>query len=136
MPASIPHAGRFRLLTIAGCLWLLSVTCASAAQHSSAPVRPSFEHAQKLREALEGRPERQRTRRDYERVMNAYRSVYHSNPASPHADASIAAVADLLAEEGRVFQDDKALHDAIGQYEFLRENYPQSHFRYSALLTI
>ena len=89
-----------------------------------------------MREALEGRPERQRTRREYGRVMDAYRAVYHSNPRSAHADASVSAVADLLAEEGRIFQDDKALHDAIGQYEFLRANYPQSRYRYSALLTI
>ena len=51
------------------------------------------------------------------------------------ADASIAAVADLLAEEGRVFQDEKALRDAIGQYEFLRHQYPGSRYRFSALLT-
>jgi len=89
-----------------------------------------------MREALEGRPERQRTRREYERVMDAYRAVYHSNPASRYADASVSAVADLLAEEGRVFQDDKELYAAIAQYEFLRARYPQSHYRYSALLTI
>jgi N-acetylmuramoyl-L-alanine amidase len=135
MPATHFHAGSFRLLTIAGCLWLLGAASASAAQHNSAGSRPSFEHAQKMREALEGRPERQRTRRDYERVLDAYRSVYHSNPASPRADASIFAVADLLAEEGRIFEDDKSLYDAIGQYEFLRKNYPQSRFRYTALLT-
>jgi N-acetylmuramoyl-L-alanine amidase len=96
---------------------------------------PSFAHAERLREALEGRPERERTRAQYERVLDAYRAIYHGNPASPRADASIAAVADLLAEEGRVFQDDKALHDAIGQYEFLRREYPASRLRYSALLT-
>ena len=74
-----------------------------------------------MREALEGRPERQRTRRDYERVIEAYRAIYHGDPASPKADASVSAVGDLLAEEGRVFQDEKALHDAIAQYEFLRK---------------
>jgi len=89
-----------------------------------------------MREALEGRPERQRTRREYERVMEAYRAVYHGDPGAARADASIAAVADLLAEEGRVFQDEKSLHDAIGQYEFLRKQYPGSRFRFSALLTI
>src|SRR6201999_4242631 len=49
--------------------------------------------------------------------------------------ASVAAVADLRAEEGRVFQDQKALRDAIGQYEFLRHQYPASRYRFSALLT-
>ncbi|RXS93909.1 AMIN domain-containing protein [Silvibacterium dinghuense] len=67
--------------------------------------------------------------------MDAYRAVYHGDPRSSHADASISAVADLLAEEGRIFQDDKALHDAIGQYDFLRAQYPGSRYRFSALLT-
>jgi N-acetylmuramoyl-L-alanine amidase len=67
--------------------------------------------------------------------MNAYRAIYHANPAARDADASVSAVADLLAEEGRVFQNDKALHDAIGQYAFLRQNYPGSRYRFSALLT-
>ena len=88
-----------------------------------------------MREGLEGKPERQRTRADYDRVMAAYRAIYHGDPSSPKADASVSAVADLLAEEGRVFDDEKALHDAIGQYEFVRKQYPGSHYRFSALLT-
>ncbi|HUY80506.1 MAG TPA: N-acetylmuramoyl-L-alanine amidase [Acidobacteriaceae bacterium] len=104
--------------------------------HRGGVARPSFERAQRLRESLEGRPEGQRTRVQYERVMRAYRVIYHANPASPHATSSVIAVADLLAEEGRLFQDNKALHDAIGQYTFLRTNYPGSRFRSSALLTI
>ena len=86
----------------------------SAAQYSSA--RPAaYAKAERLREALEGRPEQQRTRLQYDHVLDAYRAIYHSDPGSPKADASIAAVADLLAEEGRVFQDDKALRDACNR---------------------
>src|SRR5271170_5873639 len=137
MPASILHAGRSRLLSIAGCICLLTFASArlpAAPQHGSAAHSP-FEKAQRMREALEGRPEHQRTRRDYERVTEAYRAIYHSDPASPKAVASVSAVGDLLAEEGRVFQDEKALRDAIVQYEFLRNAYPWSHYRFSALLT-
>ena len=136
MPASILHAGRFRLLSIAGCICLLSFSSArlpAASQHAS--PHSAFEKAQRMREALEGRSERQRTRRDYERVIEAYRAIYHVDPASPRADASVSAVADLLAEEGRVFDDDKFLYDAIAQYEFLRRQYPGSRYRFSALLT-
>src|SRR5579862_6717778 len=126
MPASIFHAGRLRLLSIAGAICLLTLTglrLPAAPQHPAGAHTP-FEKAQRMREALEGRPERQRTRRDYERAIEAYRAIYHGDPGSPKADASVSAVADLLAEEGRIFQDDKALHDAIAQYEFLRKEYP------------
>ena len=106
----------------------------------SAPLPASssnspYDRALRLREALEGRSEAQRSRRDYDRVLDAFRAVYHTNPRDPHADASVAAVAELLAEEGRLFEDHKASLDAIGEYEFLRRAYPGSRRRESALLT-
>jgi N-acetylmuramoyl-L-alanine amidase len=130
MPLSYRSGGRASFLCLIFCGLLFSLPAHAAHQPLS-----SFDKAQRLREALEGRPEQQRTRRDYERVLDAYRAVYHGDPASPKADASILAVADLLAEQGRVFQDEKSLHDAIGQYEFLRKQYPGSRFRASALFT-
>ncbi len=134
MLLSYRSGGRTLFLRLAACalFFALSFLPAKAAQHQ--PLSP-FDKAQRLREALEGRPEQQRTRHDYERVLDAYRAVYHGDPASPKADSSILAVADLLAEQGRIFQDEKSLHAAIGQYEFLRKEYPGSHFRISALFT-
>ena len=105
-----------------------------APAHTTAPLSP-YEKAQKLHEALIGRPQDERTRRDYERVLDAYRAVYHADPASPKADASVSAVADILAEEGRTLDDEKTLRDAIGQYEFLRQEYPASRLCPNALLT-
>src|SRR5580698_1890488 len=134
MPLSYRSGGRTLILrsTLCALFLALSFSAVRAAQHQ--PLSP-FDKAQRLREGLEGRSEQQRTRRDYERVLAAYRAVYHSDPGSSKADASISAVADLLAEQGRIFQDEKSLHDAIGQYEFLRKQYPASRYRYSALLT-
>ena len=57
-----------------------------------------------MRESLNGRPEAERTRRDYQRVADAYRKVYYVAPDSSKADASVVAVAELLAEMGRQFQ--------------------------------
>jgi N-acetylmuramoyl-L-alanine amidase len=99
--------------------------------HAS-PSTP-FERAQRLRAALEAHPESQRTQVAYNRVLDAYRAIYHDNPASPKADASVLAVAELLTEEGRHYSDQRLLHEAIGQYEFLRTQYPASRYRYTAL---
>ncbi len=95
-----------------------------------------FDKAERMREALNGRPVMERTRRDYERVMDAYRAVYYLAPTSNRADASVVAVGELLAEIGRQFDDPKASRAAIGQFEFLRREYPGSRYRVSALFTV
>jgi N-acetylmuramoyl-L-alanine amidase len=63
-----------------------------------------FEKAEQMREALNGRPQEERTRRDYQRVADAYRKVYYVAPASSKADASVIAVAETLAAMGRQFE--------------------------------
>ena len=67
-------------------------------------------------------------------MIAAYRKVYYGAPASTKADPSVAAVAELLLEAGRRFEDDNLLRSAIGQYEFLRGEYPASKHRVEALL--
>ncbi len=57
-----------------------------------------FETAGRLREALNGRPAKERTHRDYSRVIEAYWRVYRYSPASPHANESLLAMAELMAE--------------------------------------
>jgi N-acetylmuramoyl-L-alanine amidase len=89
-----------------------------------------------MREALNGRPAKERTQRQYQRVIEAYRRVYYGAPASSKADPSVVAVAELMVEEGRQFEDNKILRSAIGQYQFLRREYPGSKYRFDALFTI
>jgi N-acetylmuramoyl-L-alanine amidase len=75
-----------------------------------------------------------RTRLAYTRILDAYRAIYHANPRDPHAPDAINAVAELLAEQGRDLDDEKSLRAALGQYEFLRTQYPASTLRAPALL--
>ncbi len=89
-----------------------------------------------MREALNGRSQGDRTRQDFQRVINAYRGIYYGAPASAKADPSVVAVAEMLVEMGRRFDDDKILKSAIGQYKFLRKEYPGSRYRCDALFTI
>ena len=106
------------------------------ARHTESWARDRFAAADRMREALNGRPPAERTRRDYQRVINAYRNVYFGAPTSTKADPSAVAVAETLVEMGRRFDDDKILNEAIAQYRFLRKEYPGSKYRCDALFTI
>ena len=105
-------------------------------RHNDGWARDNFTKAERMREALNGRPSKDRTRHDYQRVIDAYRRVYFGSPASSKADASVVAVAELQVEMGRRFDDDKVLEMAVKQYEFLRHEYPGSKYRFDALFTI
>jgi len=94
----------------------------------------AWEKAARGLETLEAIPEGARTRGDYALAMDGFRAVYHEAPGDVHAPDSVNAVAELLADEGRRFHDAKMLKAAVGQYEFLRTQYPGSSLRVGALL--
>ena len=117
-------------------LLLLPALPLQARGKSEAWASNQYASAQRLRESLQSLPSARQTRGEYQRVIAAYRRVYYGAPASAKADPSVVAVAELLAEMGRRFNDAKALHAAIGQYKFLRREYPGSRDRFDALFTI
>jgi N-acetylmuramoyl-L-alanine amidase len=104
--------------------------------HSESWARDHYAAADRMREALNGRPHNERTRRDYQRIINAYRTVYLGAPTSAKADPSAVAAAETLVEMGRRFDDDAILKKAITQYRYLRREYPGSKYRCDALFTI
>ena len=106
------------------------------AHHSDAWAREHFAAAERMREALNGRPPLDRTRRDYQRVVNAYRLVYLGAPTSSKADPSVVAVAETLVEMGRRYEDNSILNKAIVEYKFLRREYPGSRYRADGLFTV
>lgn len=105
-------------------------------RHGDAWARDNFARAERMREALNGRPVAQRTRHDYQRVIDSYRRVYFGAPTSSKADPSVVAVAELQVEMGRRFDDNKIFQHAVKEYEFLRKEYPGSRYRFDALFTI
>ena len=118
-------------------LALLPLATASArVHHSDAWARQQFAKAERIREALNGRPVGERTRREYQRVIDSYRRVYFGSPSSSKADPSVVATAELMIEMGRRFDDNKILRGAVEQYRFLRKEYPGSKYRFDALFTI
>jgi N-acetylmuramoyl-L-alanine amidase len=116
---------------------LLPLVSASARiHHNDTWARQQFAKAERMREALNGRPVGERTRREYQRVIDSYRRVYFGSPVSSKADPSVVATAELMVEMGRRFDDNKILRGAVDQYHFLRKEYPGSKYRFDALFTI
>ena len=99
-------------------------------------ARSQFSAAEHLHTDLEARPPQELARPDYQRVINAYRRVYFEAPNSSKADPSVVAVAELLEEMGRHFDDEAILDSAVREYEFLRQQYPGSKARFRALFRI
>src|SRR5579863_4827479 len=120
------------LLLLAG----IVLPARAGAHKSEAWARSQFDAAEKMRDALNGRAAGDRSAHDYQKVIDAYRSVYFGAPSSSKADPSAATVADLMRDMGRRFSDEAILRKAIRQYEFLRREYPGSKARVEALFAI
>ena len=99
-----------------------------------AALQSTWQVAEAARQQLLAIPAEQRTREDYTTVMDAYRLIYHVKPGDLHAPEAIYQVGLLLADEGRTLHEPKMMQAAVGQFEFLRTQYPQSPFRIAALL--
>jgi N-acetylmuramoyl-L-alanine amidase len=96
----------------------------------------TFERAVRMRTTLEAQPENQRSKADYERVIQTFREVSRLNPAYSKTPAALAAAAELYEEMGRVFSADRYYLDAVKNYEFLISNYPQNRVARDALFTV
>jgi len=136
--ARIFPSRRFAIyLSVFSALFIAAAQSAAArVRHNDAWGRQEFAKAERMREALNGRPVGERARHEYQRVIDAYRRVYFGSPSSSKADPSVVATAELLVEMGRRFDDDKILREAVEQYRFLRKEYPGSKYRFDALFTI
>jgi N-acetylmuramoyl-L-alanine amidase len=119
------------------CLLLAPVsTFARTVAQKKQAARAQLETAERLRDSLESKPEAQHTRKDFQKVIDAYRKVYYTAPSMAKADVAVQAVAELLEDQGRLLSDPKSFKDAIGQLVFLRREYPGSKYRAEALFTI
>jgi len=89
---AIPH---FAAWTIVAASFLLQPAGAEAMSVARKKhIALDYYHkAVQMREALNGRPESDRDAEDYNRVIDAFRKIYHLAPTSTRADSSVLAVA-------------------------------------------
>src|SRR5437899_606479 len=100
-----------------------------------AAAQGQFERAEALRATLETKTERERSVRDYQNLVSAYRRVYLITPRAAQVPSAIKNVADLYRRMGEQFEP-KYFDSAIENYQFLIRDYPESKYREEALLAI
>jgi N-acetylmuramoyl-L-alanine amidase len=122
------------VLCSTGRAWAVKGGVQSASSSARKTGLTAWQQAEHGLEVLQEIPEGSRTKADYQRAMDWFRTVYHGAPGDVHAPDSVNAVAELLAEQGRVLHDANSSKAAVGQYEFLRTQYPGSSLRVAALL--
>jgi N-acetylmuramoyl-L-alanine amidase len=103
---------------------------------TKAQARTEYDRASRLRTTLESQPESARSKADYEKVINVFRSVYRADPAFSKSPTSVEAVAELYEQMGRRFSDKHYFQTSIGAYDFLIKQYPDSPFSRDAILAM
>ena len=107
---------------------------------SSAPSKKQaalehFDSAVQMRTFLESKPKRLRSAAEYLKVINRFRSVYYTYPASSKADDSLMAIAELYQAMANDLKDSKYFYQAIKAYDFLQDQYPGNPYSADALFT-
>jgi N-acetylmuramoyl-L-alanine amidase len=108
-----------------------------AADPDARPPQPGeigWQRAVRLRTQLENLPPEQRTAERFQEAMDAFRQIYRTDPNIARAPEAVSAVADLMAERGRLLHEEGALRAALLQYGLLRKEYPRSDQARMALL--
>ncbi|HEV8384503.1 MAG TPA: N-acetylmuramoyl-L-alanine amidase [Candidatus Acidoferrales bacterium] len=119
---------------MASLLFISLFSAGAFAQHRAA-ARAQYEKAEKQRTALEGKPRKERTLKEYLQLVAAYRRVYHFSPQAAEVTTALQAVGELYEQMGRLF-DEKYFQPAVDAYQFLLHEYPTSRFRDDALFTV
>jgi len=129
----VPLSLAFMLAAVFG------AAASGAAQEDYASRRAAaegqFERAEALRATLETKTERERSLREYEALVSAYRRVYLITPSAVQVPLAIKNVADLYRRMGEQFEP-RYFEVAIRTYEYLIHDYPESSLREAALMAI
>jgi len=109
-----------------------SRTAADKRRQADAYYRQAIE----IQKTFEEIPFEKRAASDYQRVIRAFRLVYHTDPGYGNNTLSLMAIGALYEEMGLRWENAGALESAIEAYEFLVREYPGSKFRREASLAV
>ena len=144
--ADSPNPGRANCLSgtlrpvVSFCLWcmllLAAPTSARAAQSRLDKAREFYDKAKATHAELERTPAEKRREQDYAALIEDFRRVYLTAPTYGNATICLMAIGELAEEAARRFSLPQYFGTAISTYEFLLKEYPNSQFRFEALLSI
>ncbi len=123
------------LLSMGLAIALALCLAAPALADRKSDAREQFERAVKMRTALEGRPQQERSVAEYKQAITAYRRVYLISSQAEEVTSSLIAEGELYREMGRQF-DEKYFQSAVDSYSFLLKQYPGTRYRAHALFSI
>src|SRR5947207_12902094 len=108
---------------------LLSVPTFAAPRGQNASLlqkaRQAFTAGQAMEASLNEKPEGERTRAEYLKVINAYQRTYIITPRTGYAD-------DALMSIARLYEQIKANADAIKTLKYMLREYPTTPFKIAA----
>ena len=147
-PRSAPrcalHSSRLRFSALL--LGLLAVVCclapAAEAQRGRSPAEKRrlssgyYRQALEVQKTFEAIPFKERVASDYQRVIQAFRRVYWTDPAYGNNTLCLMAIGALYEEMGQRWENEPSLESAIDAYQFLAREYPHSKFRNQARLAV
>jgi N-acetylmuramoyl-L-alanine amidase len=132
--ATCRHLGAMRFLL--GLLLLTAIASrADDLTQRRASAHDQFARAEALRADLEAKPERQRSIKDYQQLVSAYRRVYLITPNAVEVPGALKQVGDLYRTMGEQFEP-MYFDSAVETYEYLVHEYPASSLREEAQLAV
>ena len=110
------------------------VTSAQAASKKELAAE-RYRYASTLLEDLESVPKLELDLKQYQLVIDAFRRVHRTTPASGYCDDALYSVAKIYGSMIDRFEDDSYRERAIEAYRFMARQYPHSKWREQALAT-
>jgi len=121
---------------LAGFLAFPKVSFPALPASRQAKAVTTFERAVRMRTTLESLPENERTKADYQKVIETFQEVARLDPAYAKTPTALAFVAELYEEMGRAFSADRYYLKSVKTYQFLVSEYPHSQIARDALFTL
>ncbi len=111
-------------LLLAAFTLFAAIAAATEAPNRRQRAIAAYEKAQQMHASLEARSAGNRTKAEYQKVIDAYMEVYRQSPGYSKSPAALTAIAELYREMGRTFSSDSYYLEAIKTYRLLVQQVP------------